>query len=83
MRFHFLPGPKGAHFNCGHAQAGDLVNFFDRTSLQVKQIDHQALRRFEHFKQMFDQLPGCELPVGREFLGGGGEIFNHGLLLFA
>src|SRR5437870_4934314 len=32
---------------------------------------------------MFNQLPGRKLTVGRELLGGRGEIFNHGLLLFA
>src|ERR1700731_319760 len=54
--FHFLTGPKRADFNRGRAQARDLVNFFDGTALQVKQIDHEAFNWLEQLKQMFDQL---------------------------
>src|SRR5581483_11652404 len=79
QRFHFLACPKSSHFHeCG-APAGHFADFFNRTPLQIEQIDNQALHRLERTEQMFHQLPGGESPIRSQFIRGGCQALHDRL----
>src|SRR5205807_8645901 len=80
---HFLSRPKRAHFHKSAAPAGDASDFSDGSLLQIKQVNHKSLRRFQRVHKMLDKLARRKALVGREGAGGGGKVSDDGRLFVA
>src|SRR5579885_2370620 len=78
-RFHFLARPKSPYFHERGAPAGHFVDFFNRTPLQVKQIDNQTLHWLERGEQMFHQLTGGKPPIRSQFVRRGCQALHDRL----